>query len=103
MESEVIGGAWRPLTRKIGRRTDNDHLHGPHHPNRPRVRGAPFPWSESGIESLGHDIDRSLIRPKLEIDFGVGRQETSPDRHDYPRSREMARIDPQPSERPLTL
>ena len=100
--------AWRARTRrapprKIGRRTNDDDLHWPRHPNGNHVGRHPVVRSDPGVEALRHDVDRRLAHCELKVDFRIRRQEASPDRRDHRRRSQMDRIDPQPPHGPLAL
>jgi hypothetical protein len=50
---------------------------------------ATMTWSDAGIESPRHHVDRQLARRELKVNFRIGGQETPPDRHHDHRRRHV--------------
>ena len=103
VSGEIIGSAWAAPLREVGRRANHGHFHRSHHPDDNHIGRHPIRCSDTGIESLRHDIEGWLAELEFKVNFRVGLQEALPDRCDHCRCRRMDCIDAPPCHGPASL
>jgi hypothetical protein len=70
---EIVRDARPGASREVGRRADDGYFERSHHSDGDHIGGRTVLGSDTGVESLLHNIDRRFANLELEVNFRVRR------------------------------
>ncbi len=73
MTGEIVRDARPGAPREVGRRADHGYFERSHHSDGDHIGVRAVLGSDTGVESLRHNIDRRFAELELEVNLRVGR------------------------------
>src|SRR4029077_15616973 len=71
MTGEIVGDARPGAPREVGRRADHGYFERSRHSDGDHIGGRTVLGSDTGVESLLHNIDRRFANLELEVNLGI--------------------------------